>query len=237
MFGRSKVGLVLSEALGTAILTSVILAVSRSQLGFPYFVALAAGLTLALLVLIVGPISGAHVNPAVTLAQWSARLISTTNAVLYIAAQFIGAVAAWQLYVYFIDKPLTSIAGKFDWRILLAEAVGTFVFTFGIAAAVYQKQKGGQLAATVGGSLFLGVVIASVISNGILNPAVAVGVQSWNGAYVFGPLIGGLVGFNLYALVLGRVSTETVAASNSATVATGKTPTKKVVAKKTAKKK
>lgn len=202
MFSRNRFAMVVAEILGTAVLTSVILSVSRSPIGLPYFVALAAGLTLATLVLTVGPTSGAHANPAVTLGLWTIRKISTLEAVVYIAAQFMGAAMAWRMYMYLTDGAVKNIAGKnFDWRVLVAELVGTFIFTFGIAAATYQKVEGGRKAAIIGLSLLLGILIASAASNGLLNPAVALGVQSWSKAYVFGPLVGSVLGMGLYSLL------------------------------------
>src|SRR5690606_29756089 len=91
--------------------------------------------------------------------------------------------------------------GSFDWRVLVAEAVGALVFTFAFAAAVYQRYEGGKAAALIGGGLFMGIIIASVASNAILNPAVALGNQSWARAYIFGPIIGGVIGTNLYVLL------------------------------------
>jgi hypothetical protein len=57
----------------------------------------------------------------------------------------------------------------------------------------------------VGGSLLLGLSIASNVgSNGILNPAVAFALGSFNMSYVLGPIAGALVGFNLFKF-LGEV--------------------------------
>ncbi len=207
MVSRNKLAMVVAEVLGTATLTLSILATSKSAVGIPYFVALGAGLTLALLVMMIGSTSGAHVNPAVTLGMWTLRKINTAKAIVYIAAQFLGAVLAWQLYVYFIDRSLPNIAGtEFDWRVLVAEVVGTFIFTFGIAAAVYQKFDTGRSAAIIGGSLALGVLVSGIISNGLLNPAVALGVQSWSIAYVVGPVIGSVIGMNLFAMLFAPES-------------------------------
>jgi glycerol uptake facilitator-like aquaporin len=208
MVSRSKIAMVVAEILGTGVLTAVVLAVGRSPIGLPYFVALAAGLTLMLMVLTVGPSSGAHLNPAVTLGLWTVRKINTLQALLYVAAQFLGAVLAWRLYTYLINGPVKNIAGKdFSWQVLVAELVGTLVFTFGVAAAVYQRYEGGRLAATIGGSFLLGILVASAASNGMLNPAVALGAQSWSKAYVFGPLVGSVLGMNLYlALFASQVS-------------------------------
>lgn len=199
MFGRPKIAMVVAEFLGAATLTSVVLAVSKSGVGFSYFIAGGLGLAMALLVLVVGSASAAHYNPAVTVGLWTVRKIRTLDAVVYLAAQFLGAVAAWRLVVYLTDQSLKNIAGRtFDWRVLVAEGLGALVLTLGVSAATYKGLKGLEWAAAVGGALFLGVLVASLASNGLINPAVALGVQSWSKAYVVGPLLGGVVGANLY---------------------------------------
>ncbi len=224
MFGRRKVAMIVAEFFGAATLTMTVLAVSKSNLGFALFVAAAVGFAMYMLVQTLGSVSGAHANPAVTLGLWTIRKISTTQAVVYVAIQLLGAFVAGRLFVYLINQPLENIAGKsFDWRVMSAEILGAFIFTFGIAAAVYQKYEGTRLAATIGGSLFLGIVLASVASNGFVNPAVALGAQSASRAYIFGPLVGGVLGMNVYAAFFGPTE--------------GKTRVKAVAATKTKKKK
>ncbi len=199
---RKNAATVVAELLGTAVLTMVVLAVTRSAVGVPYFVALGAGLTMAILVMLVGRTSGAHVNPAVTVGLWTARKIGTVWALVYVAAQFAGAAGAYALYNYLVPNGLQNIAGpNFEWTVLVAELVGAFVFTFGVAAAVSQGYEGGKWAATVGGALAVGIMVAGVASNALVNPAVALGVDSWSKAYVIGPLVGGVVGVNLYTLL------------------------------------
>lgn len=202
MLSRKNVAMLVAEALGTAILTFSVLAVIKSAIGIPYFAAIGVGLTLSILVITLGSASGAHLNPAVTVGLWTLRKINTIKAVLYIAAQFVGALAAFQLYEYLVGRSLESIAGSaFEWQVLVAELVGTAIFGFGIAAAIYQKFEGGKLALTIGFSLAVGILVAGVASNGLLNPAIALGVQSWDKAYVVGPILGSVIGMNLYALL------------------------------------
>lgn len=204
---RSRIATLVAEFLGTAVLATVAINVSRSQIGIGYFVAIGVGITLALLVLIFGKVSGAHVNPAVTIGMWTLRKIGTVQALAFLAVQMLGGLAAWQLANYWVGQEITSIAGNtFDMKVLVAEAVGTFIFTFAFAAAVYQNLETGQKAALIGGGLFLGVIAASLASNGVLNPAIALANQSWSRAYIFGPIIGGVIGFNLYVLLFAPAS-------------------------------
>lgn len=201
MFGRQKIAMIVAELMGTFVLTSAVYAVIIQRLP-ALFVAGAAGATVGLVVLTVGHVSGAHINPAVTLGLWSVRKIQTAQAAVYVSVQFLGAVVAWRLNEYFLGEPLQKLAQSgMDWKVFTAESVGAFVLTFGVASAVYQGYKGLKLATTIGASVGLGVLVASIGGNGVLNPAVALGIQSWNTAYIAGPLLGGLVGVNLYALL------------------------------------
>jgi aquaporin Z len=201
MLSRNKIAMLVAEFLGTGVLTAVFLAVSKSNIGIPYFVALAVGLTLAALATVLGPISGAHLNPAITVGLWSARRIKTLPAITYIVAQLLGAMCAYLLYTYFVNTHWSN-GGKFESRVLVAEATGAFVFALGWAATVYQRLEGARAAFAVGASLTVGALVASVASGGLINPAVALGARSWVwGTYVLGPVLGAIIGFNLYALL------------------------------------
>ncbi|MCA9333131.1 aquaporin [Candidatus Saccharibacteria bacterium] len=201
MLSKDKTAMLLAEFFGTFVLTAAVLGMI-TKIGIPFFAAATAGITLALMVLLIGKISGSHVNPAVTFGLWSVKKIQTNQAIVYIAVQFLGALSALRLGEYFLDKQLVALAGTtVDWRVFIAESVGTFIFTFGIAAAISQGAQDGKLAAAIGMSLFVGIVIASMASNGILNPAVAVGLRSVNVSYLVGPLVGSLLGMNIYEYV------------------------------------
>jgi glycerol uptake facilitator-like aquaporin len=233
---RSKVAMVLAEVLGSAMLTYMVLAISRSGLGISYFIASAVAIAFGLMTLLLNNVVRGYFNPVITLGLWSIRKLRTVEAVIYIAAQFLGAVGASALFVYLTDQKLQSIAEtSFNWRVLIAEAAGTFVFAFGVAAAMYRSYEGFKAAVAVGGSLFLGVMVAAAASNGLVNPAVAVGLQSWSKGYDLGPILGAVVGMNLYSLLYAPL----VAPAEVAAASTGAKATQRVIApvkKKPAKK-
>ena len=139
MFGRNKYAMLVAEFLGTGVLTLVILSVQRSTIGIPYFVALAAGLAVATLVVALGRVTSAHLNPAVTLALWTARQVRSLDALALVAMQLLGAWLAYYLYTFFVNSPLQPIGGHYTSRVLAAEAVGGLVLGLGWAAAVYGK--------------------------------------------------------------------------------------------------
>ena len=95
MFGRNKLAALVAEFLGTGILTFVVLNVGRSTIGIPYFVAFAAGLAVVLVGVALA--RDVQLNPAYTLALWTARKVKTSRALAYIAVQLLGAWAAYAL--------------------------------------------------------------------------------------------------------------------------------------------
>jgi aquaporin Z len=234
MFGRRKVATLVAEFLGTGALTLLILSVQRSTIGVPFFVAAAAGLIVALMSFAVGGISGGYFNPALTLGFWTARKLSTVTAVLYIVVQLLGAWGAYYLYTYFVKNALQPVGGHFTGRILVAEAVGTGIFAFGFAAAVYQGFSRAVTASFAGLALMLGIIAASSAAIGLLNPAVALGVRAWVwGTYVLGPVLGAIIGVNLYGLLFAEPNKSW--SSVTASVASATTTSKTAPAKKKAK--
>jgi hypothetical protein len=104
--------------------------------------------------------------------------------------------------------------GTYSARILVAEVVGTFIFSFGWAAAIYQRFSLFNKAIAIGGSLTAGSLVASLGSAGFLNPAVALGLHQWGwGTYVLGPVLGAVIGFNLYNLLFVETELAEVATS------------------------
>ncbi len=226
MFGRQKIAALVAEFLGTAALTLLVLSVQHSQVGLTFFVAMAAGLVVALMSFAVGGISGGYFNPALTLGAWTLRKLDTLSGLLYIGAQFLGAWGAYYLYTYYVNTQLPAATGHFAGRTLVAEAVGTAVFGFVVAATLFQRNLSqGAKSAYVGLGLMVGIIAASSASIGLLNPALALGVRSvvW-GTYMLGPVLGALVGMNLYMLLFAESGTT---ASVSAAVAPKRAAAKK----------
>lgn len=213
---RSRVAMLVAEFLGTGILATAVINVARSQIGIGYFVAFSMAIAFTVMVMVFGSLSGGHFNPAVTIGMWTLRKINTLQAVSYVAVQMLGAFGAWRLAEYFTGTKIVSIAGtSFEWKVLVAEIVGTAVFAVGYAAAVYKKQEGASMATAMGLALFVGVIVASLASNGQLNPAVALANQSWDRAYIFGPIVGAVVGMNLYAYLFAPEANGATAVASS----------------------
>lgn len=205
MFSRPRAASLAAEFIGTAVLVMVFLILSEIT-PVSYFVATSVAITMAVIALLFSQVSGAHVNPAVTFGLWTARKISTIRSAAYVAAQLLGGVVAWQLFQYLSDKSLPAKSSAYDTQLLIAEAIGAGILTMGITAAIVRGYDSLMTAVSYGAAIFVGVMVAAVASAGYINPAVALGLRSWSSAYVLGPLIGGLIGANLYAWLFAPVA-------------------------------
>jgi aquaporin Z len=189
----------LAEFIGTFTLTSVVL---LSLTGvFPVSTPVLAGLVLGIFVYTIGHISGTHLNPAVTVGLWSIGKIRLEAAASYIAAQMLAGLSAMLLMTMALGR-VSTLSSNFSLTVLMAEILGMALFTFGIAAVVYGRAEDDFSGVVVGASLFLGIAVAAMLgSNGVLNPAVALGIGSFGLAYILGPVLGSVIGFNLYKFV------------------------------------
>jgi glycerol uptake facilitator-like aquaporin len=82
-----------------------------------------------------------------------------------------------------------------------AEAFGTFWLAVGVASVVLGKAPAAASGLTIGASLLLGIAVAAPVSNGVLNPAVALGIGSFSVVYLLGPIVGGAIATLLYRFV------------------------------------
>jgi aquaporin Z len=194
---RASMKKYIAELLGTFILT---LAVISSLAGtFPVATPVIAGLALGLGVYTMGGISGAHFNPAITLGVLSIKKISLKDAGIYILAQLVGAALAMLLAQHCMELAQPDLAAAESMKVGGAEALGAFVFAFGVAAAVHGRISAGASGLAVGGSLLLGIALAAAgTSNGVLNPAVALGIGSFSFSYLLGPIVGAALAMLLY---------------------------------------
>ena len=181
----------LAEALGAFTLTLVV----ALSLTVPHSIItpILAALTLGTFVYTIGNLSGAHLNPAVTIGLCSVRKISTMDALAYVIAQIAGAAIA-MLVAKTMLNGIPQVTAANTLSIGVAEALGTFFLAFGVASVASGKVHSAASGLTVGLSLLLGIVIAGYISNGVLNPAVAIGIGSFSPMYILGPIVGGILG-------------------------------------------
>lgn len=235
MFGRYKIAALVAEFLGTGILTLLVLSVKTSNLGVPFFVALAAGLGFALLTFVFHAVSGANFNPALTIGLWTARKLSTLTAVLYVVVQLLGAWAAYGVFTYLVNNTLPVVKDTFSTRILVTESIGAFILALGWSSAIYQGYTRAVTATVAGLAYIAGIIAVSEVTVGLLNPAIALGARSFVlTTYVLGPVIGAVIGINLYALLFApREAAAVVTDGKTSVFAPAKVSAKKPRATKT----
>lgn len=187
--------MLLAEFMGTFCLSLGVLAAFRLQGYFPIVVM--AAIIVGLFVYLVGPISGAHFNPAISIGLWSVGKIDGLTAGAYIITQIIGGFAAFGLMTWLVPEP-HLIAAVDSLPVFVGEILGAFIFSFGIAAVVFGKTKQELSGLIVGTSLFVAINLAAIASNGVINPAVALAINSVSLAYVLAPVVGAVLGFKTF---------------------------------------
>jgi len=222
---------VVAEFLGTALL--VFLAVGAAVGGIDSIgalgVALAFGLTLLALAYAIGPISGCHVNPAVTLGVLLCRGMTAIEAAYYWVAQLAGGIAGAALLELMTSgfgdvTDQTGTLGANDWGVTISGG-GAFVLegllTFVLVAVVLLVT--GKAAAPGFAGLAIGLTLAAVHLVGIpltgtsVNPARSLGPALFTGgeplAHVWLFLVAPLIGAALAVLVVRAISVPSLTAA------------------------
>ena len=180
----------------------------------------------------VGHISGAHINPAVTIALLATRKIDSATAGVYIVAQVIGAtIGAVLTYIILIgNDPVTLGLGAVSYNAdtsgigiaLAAEIIGTAILVFTVFGAAVDGRAPAGFAGVIIGFIVYGIIIlVGPITGAALNPARQFGpnlveqaigrATNWDQlvVYIVGPIVGGLIGAFLYEYI-GHHQTATV---------------------------
>jgi aquaporin Z len=175
-------------------------------------IGLAFGLAWTAMVYTVGPISGCHINPAVTAAFWSAGRISGADAISYVVAQFIGAIVGAILLIIIVKGKVggysvsnnglgeTTWGAYGVWAAIVAEFLGTMIFTLVILTATGPKGPGAIAGLIIGTTLVILHLAFISVSGTSVNPARSFGPALFVGHKAFGqvwmyliiPTLGGL---------------------------------------------
>jgi MIP family channel proteins len=181
-------------------------------------------LTLGVLVYALAATSGAHFNPAITVAQLAIGLIRMRDAAAYIVFQLAGGALAALLVLLLFHAAGASvhygatainpnvIQNGSPWLGLVAEAVGTFILMWAVmAVAVNPRGEKHFAGLVIGGALGLAVMVFGPATGAGLNPARWLGPALVSGTYanfwiyIVGPVAGALLAaFGYRSLVLSR---------------------------------
>src|ERR1700730_1266518 len=167
------------------------------------FASLGIAAVLMVMVYAGGHISGAHYNPAVTLAVLIRGRITATEAIGYMIVQVIGAVAAAFLVTYFMAEKMQEVVPQANnLKAILAEFLGTFALAFVVLNVATSKETAGNsyYGLAIGFTVMAMAYAFGSISGGAFNPAVAVGIcimqlAAWGDIWIYlaGCFGGGLV--------------------------------------------
>ncbi|MBI3320814.1 MAG: aquaporin [Candidatus Omnitrophica bacterium] len=174
---------------------------------------LAIGAILMVMVYAGGPISGAHYNPAVTLAVWLRGRCDTKDVPSYVGAQVLGATLAAGLVGLCKPEGVVSPMTLDIVPALLVEGVFTFALAFVVLNVATSKTSAGNsyFGLAIGFTLLAAAYAGGPISGGAFNPAVAVGLawmglSSWSNLWIF--LAANLAGGALAALAFRLINAE-----------------------------
>ena len=178
-------------------------------------VALTFGLVIMVMVYAVGHLSGAHINPAVTIAFTLTRHFPPREAFIYIAAQCGGAVAAalvllavWPSQPADLGATVPTVGAG---RAVVYEGVLTAFLMFVImAVATDTRAVGAAAAIAIGGTIGLDALFGGPVTGASMNPARSLGpalaAGQWHECWVYfvGPVGGAAVGALAYQVVRGE---------------------------------
>lgn len=158
-------------------------------------IGLAFGFSIAAVIYGLGRISGAHINPAVTIALWAGKRFPTHDMILYVIAQLIGASLGSLLFTASVGMDAVTIGGlgattPFPGisygQAIIAEFIGTFILMMAIMGAAVDRKAPPGFAGLVIGFTVAGVITTlGNVSGASLNPARTFG------PYLFDLLLGG----------------------------------------------
>jgi aquaporin Z len=220
----------IAELIGTFVLvfggvgTAVLAGAWVGALG----VAIAFGMTLLVMAYAIGPISGCHINPAVTFGLWLSKKIKGKEALLYMAAQCVGAIlAACVLYIIASGAPgfdaVTSGFGSNGFgdhspdgyslaAVLVTEAVLTALLVFTVLLTTEKRAPAGFAGIPIGLVLVLIHLVSIPVDNTSVNPARSLGPALFQGGWAIEQLwvfiVAPLVGAALAALIYSQLKSE-----------------------------
>jgi aquaporin NIP len=178
-------------------------------------IAASFGLAVMTMIYATGHLSGAHINPAVTIAFSAARHFPLRDTLAYVPSQLAGAVAAALLLRVLWDgtpadlgatHPTVGSGAALGYEIALT-AILMFVI---MAVATDTRAVGAAAALAIGGTVAMDSLVAGGATGASMNPArsfgPALGASSWSDLwiYVLGPVAGATLGAALYEVVRGR---------------------------------
>ncbi|KAK4399281.1 Aquaporin NIP1-1 [Sesamum angolense] len=208
---------IIAEALGTYFLifagcAAVVVNADKDKVVTLPGISIVWGLVVMVMVYSVGHISGAHFNPAVTIAFATCKRFPWKQVPAYIAAQVLAATLASGTLRLLFNGRHDHFAGTLpngsDVQSLVVEFIITFYLMFVISGVATDNRAIGELAGlAVGATILLNVMIAGPISGASMNPARSLGPaivsSNYRGLWIYmlGPTAGAIAGAWVYNII------------------------------------
>ena len=216
-------GALLGEVFGTMLIALLIFSLWPIGLAWGQYsnanIAIYAFAVIAIIAAVYG-LSGACLNPIVTIGMMSTRRMSVIRGVMYIIAEIIGAWFGWLIINGFhlaggetaMDVPaMAAVTENGFWPIAMVELLGAIIIAFFFARALAFKRSVFTFATVVTGGILLAFIVGFIASaaflglnnNSVLNPAVAIMLQIFPTAGdSFGEILGGICqALSIYAIL------------------------------------
>jgi aquaporin Z len=169
-----------AEFIGTFFLVLTVCVAGVLRYAGPY-APIAIGSVLMVMIYANGYISGAHFNPAVTLAVWIRGKLPTREILPYIIAQILAGILAAMVAKAFLkfEDPITTAAFA-SFPAVLAECLYTFALCYVVLNVATAEANAGNsfYGLAIGFTVMVGAFTVGRISGGVFNPAVAVGLMT-----------------------------------------------------------
>lgn len=207
----------LAELVGTFVLVFCgvgAAAISGDKIGI-VGISLTFGLTLLAMAYAIGPISGCHINPAVTIGLATAGRMRWADVPGYVIAQVIGGIAGAGALLPIVSGGIAATANSIqgDYTILggfLTEALLTMVLVLTVIGATSKNAPAGLAGIPIGLALAVTNFVAIPVTNASINPARSIGPALYSGGgdpvsqlwlFIVAPIVGGIVAALVYMVI------------------------------------
>lgn len=213
----------IAEFFGTFALVAIgpgaVMVAARSHAFGQMGIAVAFGLVVTIVVASSGHLSGAHINPAVTIGFWSVRRFRTSDVLPYVVAQCVGAIAAsfvcgWILgpmAMFGATIPALPIPQSFVVEMGYTGILGFVI----IAVATDERTPPAVAPFAIGATVFAGALVTGPLTGGSFNPARSLGPAvasgQWTAHWLYwaAPIAGMILAMRLYEYLRPASTTHT----------------------------
>jgi len=184
----------------------------------PLGISLAFGLTLLAMAYAIGPISGCHINPAVTIGLAVAGRTKWSDVPGYVIAQIVGGIAGAGALLLIVPGGIAGAAntlqGSYTMQAgFLTEALMTMVLVLTVLGATAKSAPAGLAGIPIGVALAVTNLVAIPVTNASINPARSIGPALYSGGgdavtqlwlFIVAPIVGGIVAALVYSLIRAK---------------------------------